>query len=109
MGARSRLVGYLDANHAVHHLDRIATGRLVAHEAGTGGQVERPRVVRTGEVAAEDVALDQRIALVWTRVRDGVDVSVHTENGDLVTLVLDERPPVRVERVERNRKPVGHS
>ena len=66
MGAPARLAIYRDPNDAVAYLDRIGARRLVADEAGAGGEIEGPRVVGAGEVPAQDVALDERVALVRT-------------------------------------------
>jgi hypothetical protein len=66
-------------------------------------------VVGARQVGADDVSLDQRVPLVRAGVRDGIDVPVDAEHGDLVPLVLHERAPFGLEHVERDRKPLGHS
>ena len=107
MGAGSRLDA--DANNPVAHFDGVGARSLVADEAGAGGEVERPGVVGAGQVAADDVSLDQRVSFVRAGVGDGVDVPVHVEHRDLVPLVLHERAAVGLELIERDREPVGHS
>ena len=79
--------------------------RLFADEAGTGGEVEGPTVIRAREVPAEDFAFDERVPLVRARVLDGVDLAVDAEEGDCVPVVLDESASLGLERGERNRKP----
>lgn len=96
-------------NQTVADLDRVGARRLVSDEAGARGEIERPGVVGAREVAAEHVAFDEGVALMRARVGDGVNVALDAEDGDLVTLVLDERAAVRLERRERNREPVRHS
>ena len=110
MGARAGL-GALDSDpdQPVAHLDRIRARRFVAHETGPGREIEGPRVVGARQVRTEDLALDQRVAFVRARVGDGVDASVHAEDGDLVPVVLDERTPVGLELLDGNRQPVRHS
>ncbi len=61
------------------------------------------------QVAADEVTLDQRVPLVRAGVRDGIDVPVGAEHGDLVPLVLHEGAPVGLEHLERDREPVVHS
>mgnify|MGYP003287878465 CR=1 FL=1 len=63
-------------------------------------------MIGAGEVAAEDLALDERIALVGTRVLDGVDLPVDTEDRDGMSVVLDESASIRIELGDRDREPI---
>ena len=97
MGPLADLTRELNQDHAVPHLDGVTAHGLFAHEAGTGGEVESPAVVRAGEIAAEHVALDERIAFVGARVLDGVDLAVDAEDRDRMPVVLDEGASRRIE------------
>ena len=66
-------------------------------------------MVGARQVRAQDLALDERVALMRAGVRDGIDVPVDAEHGDLVPVVLDEGSPVGLELLDGNRQPVRHS
>ena len=83
--------------------------KFVAVQAGSRGEVEPPPVVGALEDVAENLPVHERVPLVRAGVRDGIDVPVGAEHGDLVPLVLHEGAPVGLEHVERDREPVVHS
>ena len=77
------------------HLYRVRARRLVAEEARASLEVELPRVIRADERAADEVALDERVARVRARVVERVERAFGAEHGHLAAGDADELASAR--------------
>ena len=99
----------LDPGGTLANLDAVRACRNVAEEARARCEVEAPLVVRADERLADDIPVDQRIALVGTLVLDGVDRLADAKDRDRPPAHSHERAAVAVEDIDRNRDPVAHA
>jgi alanine dehydrogenase len=60
-------------------------------------EIEAPPVVGAGQGRPEQLAFDERVALVRALIVDGVDDAVHDEDRDLASRDLDERTSLGIE------------
>src|SRR5215210_3504044 len=79
-----------DPDGAASLLGRITTDGLVAEEAGAGLQVEAPAVVGADERRAEEIAVDERVALVRAGVGERIDAVCTPDDHDLVPVQADD-------------------
>lgn len=75
-------------------------------QASAGLEVEAPPVVGAGQRRPENLALDERVALMRALVVDGVDHPVHDEDRDLASLDFDERASLGIEGGHRKPEPL---
>jgi hypothetical protein len=87
--------------HALE-LGRKPARGLVAVEAGTGLKVELPTVVGAGESRAEDLAVAERVSLMWACIRESVRRPIDQKDGDFDAVRLHDGPSLGVEARQRN-------
>jgi hypothetical protein len=94
---RQSLLIEADPDLAVADLGRIDPRRLLPEEACAGIEVEFPVVVGAGQRGAQELALDERVALVRAGVAEGVRLAVDDKERDLVAVLLHDRASVGVQ------------